>query len=112
MEGDRRITLLRPGASHRTSSGDLVQGEPIAKTYYAVKRERAGSEGTLADTSIGEWQARFEVRWQASTKDITPEWRLVTDNGREYDIESVVEAPIGRRQWIWIYAVARTVLAA
>ncbi len=108
-EGDRLITLIRPGeVTGRSPSGSEILGAATEFRIWAVRQDRGGTEGVRAETLIGSWQVRFEIRWQESIKAVSPSWQLIDEYGREHDIEAVNEAPMARRRWLWIYAVART----
>ena len=108
MEGDRKITLLEPGPEIVDPlSGQRKPGPAIPRVAWAIRRDRGGSEGLQADTRIGEWQTRFEVRMDGLSN-LGHTWSLTDERGREYDIEAVSEVPTGRNRWWWIYAVARS----
>ena len=97
MEGDRLIRLLEPGNDVQDEYGQMVQGPPISHERYAIRKDRRGLEGVKADTQVGEWDTRFEIRY-IGLEALTQKWEIIDEYSREYDIESVREAPIGRRQ--------------
>ncbi len=106
MEGDRKITLLESGPETQDQYGQVTHGEPVRHTGWAIRRDRGGSEGLQADTEVGNWNSRFQVRMLGlETLDHT--WTLIDERGREFDIEAISQAPLGRNRWWWIYATAR-----
>ena len=108
MEGDRPITLFEPNPTGEEDSyGEPIFGEPIEHLAFAIRRDRGGSEGLQADTQVGEWNTRFEVRMEGLA-DIKATWALRDERGRDCDIEAIAEAPIARNRWWWLYCVARS----
>ena len=91
MEGDRKITLLEPGAATQDSYGQVIAGDPVEHIAWAIRRDRGGSEGLQADTRVGEWNTRFDVR-MPGLEDIGHTWSLIDERGREYDIQPLSSA--------------------
>ncbi len=111
MEGDRKITLREPGPVTHNNYGEEIPGTPVSHTVYAIRRDRGGSEGLQADTQVGNWNTRFEIRRESRISAMIQNWKnwqIEDEYEREYDIEAVSETPIGRNRWFWIYAVARS----
>ena len=108
MEGDRKVVLLEPGPETKVGPGQYGDAEKIAHAAWAIRHDRGGSERLRADTRVGEWNTRFEVRKRPEIAQIEPTWELIDERGRKHDIEAVAEPPgiLGRTRW-WIYAVAR-----
>ena len=106
MEGDRRVVLMEPAAG-KNVGGQLRQGAPVEHVVWALRRDRGGGEGVQADTRVGEWQTRFEVR-ALGLAALDHTWWLIDERGRKYDIEAVAEAPAGRGRRLYLYAVARS----
>ncbi len=105
---DRRIVLLEPGPeTTNTRTGQRVKGKPIEHPVWAHRRDRGGSEGLQADTQVGEWKRRYEVR-KPGLKSLNHTWTVIGEDGRLFDIEAVSEVPFGRNQAWWIYCVAKS----
>lgn len=108
MEGDRKLILHRPGPVLVSASGEEVTGDSIDYVVWARRIDRGGSESLQADTQIGTWQSRFEIRRVDRWKDVDASWSLTDENGRVYDIESVAEGMGAKHRWLWVYGTART----
>lgn len=116
MEGDRRITLFRPGTPlrnddgtpRRDEHGDVVISDPEELIRFAGRRDRGGIQELSGGAATGEWNVRFEVR-TLGLDDISTDWWLRDQDGREYLIEVINEAPGDprRRKW-WLYCVTRS----
>jgi SPP1 family predicted phage head-tail adaptor len=85
----RRATLSDDGFGMVETWED--HGGPI----MAGKRDASDAERFRAGEVQAHITTRFTVRWSPFTVDITPKDRLVTEDGREYDITGIKE--IGTR---------------
>ena len=106
MEGDRRIVVHQPGTPVPDSYGQLIPGTPVDHVVWAVRRDRSGREGLVADTQVGEYDATFQVRMDG-LKGLDKTWTLTDERGRVHDIEDVAEVSVARNRWWLISAVGQ-----
>ncbi|WP_425154854.1 phage head completion protein [Candidatus Palauibacter sp.] len=107
MEGDRRLVLLEPGQPTEDEYGEVIPGLAIQHVVWALRMDRGGREGLVADTMVGVWQTRFRVRRDGiAAADHT--WTVVDEEGREWDIEAVAEVPMPPRRWLNLYCARST----
>ena len=104
MEGNKEIILNEPGPVTKDDLQQNIQGLPREHRRWALRLDRGGSERVIADTSVGNWNTRFEVR-KIGIEDLNHTWWIIDEFSREYDIESIVDR---FSQWWWIFAVNRT----
>ncbi len=105
MEGDRRLVLHEPTPGQNVG-GQIVPGTPIDHVVWAIRRDRGGGEGLQADTHVGEWNSRYELRGEG-LEDIDHTWTITDEKRRKLDIEAISEVPGTRGRKLWIYAVWR-----
>ncbi|WP_425152896.1 phage head completion protein [Candidatus Palauibacter sp.] len=106
MEGDRRLVLLEPGQPTQDEYSE-VDGPPIEHVAWALRMDRGGREGVIADTMVGEWHTRFRVR-RDGIESLDHRWEVRDEDGRIWDIEAVNEVPMPPRRWLHLYCVRRT----
>ena len=110
MEGDRRIQLLEPGPVVADGYGEEIPSDPVPYIVWARRSDRGGTEGLQSSTQVGEWDTRFEIRQEPRLNLVGnwKSWSVVDEYSREYDIETVSEAPMGRRRHWWLFCVTRS----
>ena len=106
MEGSLLVSLFEPVAPTQNNYGEPIPGPPIRHKVWAVRLDRGGGESLQADTQVGEWKTRFQVR-QIGLERMAHSWTLKDDFDRDYDIEAVSEAPGARRLHWWLFCVSR-----
>ena len=103
-EGNRRITLYRPGPVTGTSpQGDTERDEPTEFVVFATRRDRGGRAGEEQDIEIAQWTTNFRFRWSWQLSKMTAAWYVIDDVGRQWAIRWVQEF---ERRWITIYCEA------
>ena len=128
MEGNLKIELLDPvrpiqegvygSQIDTTAPFDIAVGwsddatpqpaeltTPTVHVVYAKRRERGGSETLRADTQVGLWKTRFEIRRESRIDLLDTSWALRDERGRLYDIEAINDLPGLRPSFRWIYAI-------
>ena len=79
---------------------------PFGPAVHASRRDISDAEKFAAGTVLATVTARFTVRHNAFTADLTPRDRLVCDGG-EWGISGIKELPEPRRTWLEITATRR-----
>jgi SPP1 family predicted phage head-tail adaptor len=100
---DRRIALKRASSTVNGFNEPVYSWATLATVWAQMVPVNDG-ERMRAGETLANMQARFTVRWSATTATVDPRDRL-TFNGREYDINGV--KLIGRNKHIEITATAR-----
>lgn len=100
---DRRITLRRATTAANAFNEPVYTWADLA-TVWAAFQPVNDSERLRAGESLAMRQARFTVRYSATTATVDPRDRL-TYGGHEWDINGVKE--VGRRMFIEITATTR-----
>jgi head-tail adaptor len=103
---DRKIRLLRPvqdkdrlGAPSTTFDDATPYPHPAGRVYVSsAERVRAAEVGAVR-------VEKFEIRWDPAVADIDETWRVIGDDGREYNLVAVSE--IDRRKGWWLTGHAR-----
>ena len=109
MEGNLKIALLDPGPpAQEDVYGSRVDTVPTEHVVYAKRRDRGGGETLQADTLVGLWNTRFEIRRESRIESVDTSWSLRDERGRIYDIETINNAPGLRPSFLWVYAVSRS----
>ena len=96
----RRAELFDDG--YQTRERWVDHGTPV----HAARRDISDAEKFAAGTVLATVTARFTVRHNAFTADLTPRDRLVCDGG-EWGISGIKELPDPRRTWLEITATRR-----
>lgn len=100
---DRRIVLSRATSTVNAFNEPVYSWSTLA-TVWAQMVPVNDAERMRAGETLANMQARFTIRWSATTATVDPRDRL-TFNGREYDINGV--KLIGRNKYVEITATAR-----
>ena len=109
MEGDRRITLMQPVRTTNELGEDIID-DFVEYVVWAGRTDRRGDVGIEADTFVGEWPTRFQIR-QDPRFDLTLDWsgwQVRDELGRTCDVQAVVEPPFGRRRFWHLFCTAWT----
>lgn len=102
MEGDRRLRLLQNKGQRDEYGAISFKDEEMSKTIWGYRMDRGGREVGTDNTLSGEWQTRFEVRWDP---DISEFSNLKDDDGVIWDIKAINEVPgMPVQSKLWIYA--------
>lgn len=99
---DRRVTIERGTKARNTVGQTVLTWSPHA-TRWASVRPAPGTERFANAESAASAPLRFVFRWEDNLVKVTD--RLLHDDGRRYDVNSVTE--IGRREGIEVLAVGR-----
>ena len=100
---DRRIVLSRATSTVNGFNEPVYSWATLATVWAQMVPVNDG-ERMRAGETLANIQARFTIRWSATTATVDPRDRL-TFNRREYDINGV--KLIGRNEYIEITATAR-----
>lgn len=101
------ISLCPPVRGAPGPDGAIAVAFGAPQRTWARRVDRGGAEKLAAETQTGNWTRRYEVRRLPSLEGLTERWLLTDESGVDLDIESVQEAPMGRRRHWWIHAVRR-----
>ena len=102
MEGNRRLVLYN-NAGDRDDYGAVIFKEAEGKVVWGYRMDRGGREIGSDNTLSGNWQTRFEIRWD---KTISEYSHLKDDDDVMWDIVAVNEVPgMPRHSKIWVYAI-------
>jgi len=99
---DRRITFIEPTISTGTSNEDKITGWTAISSIpevWASKAERAGSVYAQADRLTYAQQTEWTIRYRT---DLTVRNRIVANDSRVYEIQSLAEAKGTRERYMKI----------
>jgi SPP1 family predicted phage head-tail adaptor len=99
---DRRVTIERATAE-RNAVGQRVESWAATATRFAAVAPAPGTERFASGETAANAPMRFVFRWEPDLVRVTD--RLLHEDGRHYDVQSVTE--IGRREGWEVLAVAR-----
>jgi head-tail adaptor len=100
---DRRVTLLRPGATVDDGYSAAPGPPEVAGRRWASVRAARGGEGFESAQREGRRLLSFWLRWDRLTATIDASWEIEHD-GRRHQVTGVSE--IGRREGVELLAVA------
>jgi len=95
---------MQPGAATRLADGDTTYGPATPHPRWCRREEVGGTEGVQSDLQLTERRVRYTIRWLTG---LDTSWWVEDEGGGEYRIESVIESPVGRRQFQTIDCTAR-----
>ena len=103
MEGNRRLELLSSkGVRDEYGALRFDDATKEMKIVYGRRMDRGGRETSTDNTLGGNWQTRFEIRWE---QDISEFSILKDDDDVLWDIVAVNEVPgMPRKTKLWVYA--------
>ena len=96
MEGRTPVKLIAPGIASQDEFGEVTTA-PVEHPRSALRTDRGGRRGVVADIETGTWEREYEVRSIGLA--VNDDWLLqdVGDGGRIFAIESAIK-PVGRQR--------------
>ena len=96
----RRIAFIKPAPETLGPDGEMVpNGEPVRYEAWAYWKEVIGSESYSEDQQFERDTVEVTTWWSPPLADMDNTWDLESETGETLDIESVVEAVTGQRNW-------------